>query len=115
MESKDCTASAFTTENCPIRRSLEVIGGKWKLLILFYLRIESKRYNELRRLIIGISEKMLITELKTLHKHGIIHKEVYNEIPPRVEYSLTDKGKALIPILEALYDYGEKQLSASAK
>jgi len=93
---------------CPIEYTLDVIGGKWKLLILYYLMTEKvKRYGELKRCISGITHKMLSTQLKELEKKGIILRKEYPQIPPKVEYSLTEKGATLLPILGMMYDWGE--------
>lgn len=93
--------------DCPVRKSFEVIGGKWKLLIIDCCKTETKRYGELRRLIPDISEKMLIQELKALVDVGILEKKSFGEVPPRVEYTLTQKGQKAIPIIEILRDFGK--------
>ncbi len=93
--------------DCPVRKSFEVIGGKWKLLIIDCCKTETKRYGELRRLIPDISEKMLIQELKALVEVGILNKKSYSEVPPKVEYSLTQKGQKAVPIIEMLRDFGK--------
>lgn len=98
--------------NCFFELSQMVIGGKWKPKILFYLGQEPvMRFGELRDSILGISEKMLIQQLKELVKDGVVHREVYREVPPKVEYSLTPMGKTLIPILENLYAWGRQYAS----
>jgi DNA-binding HxlR family transcriptional regulator len=89
-----------------------VIGGKWKPKILFYLgQNPVMRFGQLRDSIIGISEKMLIQQLKELVKDGVVHREVYKEVPPKVEYSLTPMGRTLIPILELLFSWGQQYAS----
>lgn len=95
-------------KDCPVRKSFEVIGGKWKLLIVDCCKTETKRYGELKKLIPDISEKMLIQELKALVEVGILDKKSYREVPPKVEYSLTRKGRKVIPIIEILRDFGEE-------
>ena len=98
--------------NCFFELSQMVIGGKWKPKILFYLgQNPVMRFGELRDSIIGISEKMLIQQLKELDADGIVHREVYKQVPPKVEYSLSPMGRTLIPILEYLFDWGEKYAS----
>lgn len=91
---------------CPVEAALEAIGGKWKGLILFHLQGEIKRFNELRRLIPGITQRMLTKQLRELEKDQIVFRKVYPEVPPKVEYSLTDFGKTLTPILQALHEWG---------
>lgn len=89
-------------EDCPIRRTFNVIGSKWRLLLIEILRDEKKRYGELKRHIPEISEKVLNEELKALVKDGFLKKKSYPEIPPKVEYSLTEKGEKILPILDAI-------------
>lgn len=89
--------------NCPIRNVLSRIGDKWSLLVLFTLEWNgSQRFKELQRNIPDISQKMLTTTLKTLEADGLVHREAFAEVPPRVEYSLTDKGKSLLPLIDNL-------------
>jgi DNA-binding HxlR family transcriptional regulator len=97
---------------CPIEHTLDIIGGKWKLLILYYLMVDRvKRYGELKRCINGITHKMLSNQLKELESTGIITRKEYPQIPPKVEYSLTPKGATLLPILGMMYDWGKENLS----
>ncbi len=91
-----------------IRSSLNVLGGKWKMLILTYLFEGEKRFGELKKLIPEVSEKMLIQSLKELEESKVINKKVYPQSPPKVEYSLSSLGKETIPILKSLYIWGEK-------
>lgn len=96
---------------CPIEYTLNVIGGKWKLLILYHLMIdEVKRYGELKKSIKGITHKMLSTQLKELENEGIIIRKEYHQIPPKVEYSLTEKGATLLPLLGIMYDWGKDNM-----
>ncbi|MDR2893052.1 MAG: helix-turn-helix transcriptional regulator [Deltaproteobacteria bacterium] len=95
---------------CPITETLEIIGGKWKLPILWHLADKKVvRYNELRRSVKGITNMMLTKCLRELEKHGLVRREQYQEIPPRVEYSLTERGGQLLPALKKLYEWGAKQ------
>lgn len=89
--------------NCPIRNVLSRIGDKWSLLVLFTLEWNgSQRFKELQRNIPDISQKMLTATLKTLEADGLVHREAFAEVPPRVEYSLADKGKSLLPLIDNL-------------
>lgn len=100
--------------NCPVRKSLEIIGGKWTLYIIHQIGKETIRYGELKRKIEGISEKMFVNELKMLVENGIVNKKSYPEIPPRVEYSLTDFGKELLPVIETLTKIGINYFSSNS-
>ena len=94
-------------EKCPVETSIDVLAGKWKILILWYLLSETKRFGELQKLIPKITQKMLIQKLRELERDEIVHREVYPVVPPKVEYSLTSYGKSLKPILKSLYLWGE--------
>ena len=99
-------------DNCPLTYALNFIGGKWRLPIIWALsKNGTMRYNELKRSIEGITNMMLTQSLKELELNGIINRQQYMEIPPRVEYSLTDNGKELIPALKALASWGKKMKS----
>ena len=91
---------------CPIVRSLEIIGGKWKIIIIFHLSGGKKRFNELRRLMPSVTQRMLTRQLRELEDHGIIKRKIYAEIPPKVEYSLTKFGGSLNPVLDVLHAWG---------
>jgi DNA-binding HxlR family transcriptional regulator len=93
-------------ENCPVTATMSVIGGKWKLLILHLIKNDITRFGKMSMMLKDISKQMLTTQLRELEHDGIIHRIIYPEIPPRVEYSLTDKGKALLPIIEMMKDWG---------
>lgn len=94
--------------NCEKELTLAVIGGKWKMLILWHLGKEgTKRFNELKRLIPGITQRMLVTQLRELESDFIVHREIYPVVPPKVEYSLTPQGESIMPILETMYDWGK--------
>jgi DNA-binding HxlR family transcriptional regulator len=97
-------------ENCPVRRTLRLLGGKWTLLILFQINNRVIRYGELKRAIPGISEKVLIQELNSLIENNLVVKKSFQEIPPKVEYSLTKKGIRTLPIAEKLATFGLENL-----
>jgi DNA-binding HxlR family transcriptional regulator len=91
---------------CPAETTLKAISGRWKLLILRELFQDIKRFGELQRSLVGITQKMLTEQLRELEADGIVHREVYPQIPPKVEYSLTDLGKSLQPIIETMHEWG---------
>jgi DNA-binding HxlR family transcriptional regulator len=93
------------TARCPIRTTLEMLGGKWKLLIIYQLSEERLRFSELKRQIPDISEKMLVQELKKLMDSGLVERVNYGEVPPRVEYYLTETGKTALPVIESMYHF----------
>ena len=101
--------------NCPVEATLDVIGGKWKVVILFWLKDRTLRFGELHRKIPGVSQRMLTQQLRELEDQGIIHREVYPVVPPRVEYSLTDYGRTLRPITELMCEWGKNHLRRSAR
>ncbi|WP_409343288.1 winged helix-turn-helix transcriptional regulator [Paenibacillus sp. MBLB4367] len=92
---------------CPVEYTLDVIGGKWKGLLLYYLIGGCKRFNELRRICPSITQRMLTLQLRELEEDGIVHREVYHEVPPKVEYSLTEFGRTLVPIILLMKEWGE--------
>lgn len=93
---------------CFFELTLDIIGGKWKPVILFYIgEHEVLRYAAIRRCIPKMTERMLTKQLRELEKDGLVHREVYKQIPPKVEYSLTDTGKSIIPILNNMRDWGK--------
>ena len=100
--------AAMTPEQCPVRATMNVIGGKWKPLILFYLKYRTMRFNEFRRMIPEATHKVLAQQLRELERAGIVSRKVYPEIPPKVEYSLSRHGHSLRPVLGALADWGLK-------
>lgn len=94
------------TDNCPVEATLELIGGKYKALILWHLSEGKLRFSELRRAIANATPKMLTQQLRELEAQKLISREVFPVVPPKVEYSLTELGKSLMPILVAMRDWG---------
>ncbi|MBN1533764.1 MAG: helix-turn-helix transcriptional regulator [Spirochaetes bacterium] len=94
--------------SCPVTSAIAVIGGKWKLIIVCRLYDGTRRFGELRKSIEGITTKMLTQQLRELERDGIVHREVFREVPPKVEYTLTKLGLSLKPVVEALSGWGER-------
>ena len=101
------------TYHCAVEAALDVIGGKWKPLILWALGDNVLRFSELQKGLPGVNSKMLTKQLRELEEDGVIRRTVYPEDPPRVEYAITDFGRTLIPILHALCDWGAEYLGVS--
>ena len=97
-------------DNCPVAATLELIGGKYKALILWHLSEKKLRFSELRKAVQNATPKMLTQQLRELETCKLIHREVYPVIPPKVEYSLTETGRSLLPILVAMRDWGAEYL-----
>ena len=97
-------------ENCPVAATLELIGGKYKALILWNLAEKKLRFSELRKTIQGATPKMLTQQLRELEAQNLIHREVFAVVPPKVEYSLTELGRSLMPILVSMRDWGSSYL-----
>jgi DNA-binding HxlR family transcriptional regulator len=95
-------------QNCPVKLTASIIGGKWKPSLLFHLEGRTRRFCELQRLIPGLTKKMLTQHLRELEHDGIVHRKVYAEVPPRVEYSLTRHGESLKPILKLMSAWGNR-------
>lgn len=121
---KELTAEEYlnrvmTTEvsdNCPMRRTLELLSGKWRTHIIYELcKKTSCRFGELKKAVPKITNTMLTNTLRDLESLGIVHREQFNKIPPHVEYSLTEKGKALLPVFTELAKWGEAHLDTSKK
>jgi DNA-binding HxlR family transcriptional regulator len=93
---------------CPVEITAGIIGGKWKPLILFYLQDQTRRFGEIQKLLPGVTKKMLTQRLRELERDGIVHRKVFAQVPPRVEYSLTRHGQSLRPILELMSGWGDK-------
>ncbi len=101
--------------HCPVEATLSILSGKWKLLIIRELLGGPKRFSQLQRAIPEITQKMLTKHLRELERDGLIHRKVYPQIPPRVEYYLTDVGESLREVLEVLHRWGESYISRMAK
>ncbi|WP_133566951.1 winged helix-turn-helix transcriptional regulator [Paenibacillus sp. BK673] len=94
-------------KTCAIARPQNMIAGKWKLTILWLVSMQTRRFNELQRLLPGISKGILTRQLRELETDGLIHREVYKEVPPKVEYSLTALGDSFMPILNSIAEWGK--------
>lgn len=92
--------------NNPVELALDLVGGKWKMPTLWRLKDKVWRYGELKKSLGRITHKMLTEQLRELESDGLVHREVYTEVPPKVEYSLTDKGRTVIPIIATLREWG---------
>ncbi len=99
--------------NCPVEATMDVIGGKWKVIIIHHLLDGTKRFSELRRLIPQVTQRMLTSQLRELESDGAVHREVYAQVPPKVEYSLTKLGKTLEPVLLVMHDWGKSFIDRS--
>lgn len=107
MNDQVSTRKSIDPKHLALQKTLDIICGKWRLYIIYQIGTEARRYGELRRMIPDVSEKVLIQELKVLVSLGVIEKKAYNEVPPRVEYSLTPKGLQVLPTLLELTSIGE--------
>ncbi|AFI30728.1 ArsR family transcriptional regulator [Bacillus sp. A053] len=94
-------------EGCPVEFTLDVIGGKWKGILFYHMIEGKKRFNEFRRICPNITQRMLTLQLRELEADGIVHREVYQQVPPKVEYSLTEFGRTLEPIVLQMKEWGE--------
>jgi DNA-binding HxlR family transcriptional regulator len=102
--------SAISNATCPVCRTAEIISGKWTLLVIRDLADGSQRFCELERSLEGISPRTLSLRLRALEEAGIVKRNTYPEVPPRVEYALTEKGEALVPLIEDMRSYGRNWL-----
>ncbi len=93
---------------CPVDLTLSVIGGRWKGLVFWNLRDGKKRFGEMKKILIGINDKMLTQVLRELEKSGVVKRKVFEVIPPKVEYSLTKEGKKLLPVMQLMSDWGDQ-------
>jgi DNA-binding HxlR family transcriptional regulator len=99
--------AAYGLTKCPVTLTSLIIGGKWKPVIIYNVSRGINRFGEMQRAMPGISKKMLTQELRDLERNGILNRKIYAEIPPRVEYSLTEQGKATLPVLQSMVDWGK--------
>src|SRR6478735_5915284 len=105
--------SAESNSSCPVCRTAEIVCGKWTLLLIRDLAEGSARFCELERSLEGISPRTLSLRLRALEEEGIVERHTYPEVPPRVEYALTEKGQALVPIIDDMRAYGEQWLAGT--
>lgn len=91
---------------CPVSTTLKVFGGKWKPLLLYFVSVDVNRFGQLQRMMPGCSKRMMTKQLRELEDDGLVHREVFAEVPPRVIYTLTDKGESLRPVFKALSEWG---------
>ena len=106
--------SAISNSKCPVCRTSEIISGKWTLLVIRDLAAGSQRFCELERSLEGISPRTLSLRLRALEEQGVVERHTYPEVPPRVEYALTEKGKALVPLIEDMRAYGRRWLAVDS-
>jgi DNA-binding HxlR family transcriptional regulator len=93
---------------CPVDLTLSVIGGRWKGLVFWNLREDPKRFGEMKKILVGINDKMLTQVLRELEQSGVVHRKVYEVVPPKVEYSLTQEGRKLLPVMQLMSEWGTK-------
>ena len=93
---------------CPVDLTLHIVGGRWKGVVIWNLRDGAKRFSELKRILVTINDKMLSQVLKELEEQGVVNRKVYAVVPPKVEYSLTEEGLKILPIMQAMSEYGQK-------
>ncbi len=110
-EEKGLSRLFSKTFNCEKELTLTIIGGKWKMLIMWHLGKEgTKRFGELKSMMPGITQRMLVSQLRELEEDQIVHRKVYPVVPPKVEYSLTEPGRSLMPILESMDEWGKNYM-----
>ena len=106
----DFDLNCFNIYLCPVSNTMDVIGGKWKPMIIFLIYKSVNRFGRLAALLEGVSKRTLTKQLRDLEGDGILSRTVFAEVPPRVEYALTEKGMTLLPVIKALYLWGESNL-----
>ena len=107
---KSIKKEKISYSDCPVTNCMKVIGGKWKPVVIFLIRKGANRFGILQRGIEGISKQMLTTQLRELENDGVLDRIVYAEVPPRVEYKITEFGKSLFPIIDAMSKWGRKTM-----
>ena len=95
------------TSRCPAEFTLAMIGGRWKIPLIFHLLSGAKRFSELSRALGGVTQKMLTQQLREMERHGLVERKIYAQVPPKVEYSLTPLGRSLQPVVDAMCRWGE--------
>ncbi|MFM8519423.1 MAG: winged helix-turn-helix transcriptional regulator [Solirubrobacterales bacterium] len=111
MSTETEIAPATSLDQCPVCRTADVVSGKWTLLVIRDLAEDSRRFCELERSLTGISPRTLSLRLRTLEGEGIVERTTFPDVPPRVTYSLTDKGRDLVPLIEQMRSYGDRWLA----
>lgn len=107
--------SAISNSTCPVCRTAEVISGKWTLLVIRDLADGASRFCELERSLEGISPRTLSLRLRALEEEGVVERHTYPEVPPRVEYALTEKGRALVPLIDDMRRYGDRWIPVAGQ
>jgi DNA-binding HxlR family transcriptional regulator len=115
MVRKDLHLRVSQPTGCPLTAALQVIGGRWSLITLYWLGQSSERFNDLRRLMPSISHKVLATTLRDLEREGMISRTVIPDVPPKVAYAITDYGRSLHPLIEAAREWGSRHLEWHAR
>ena len=115
MRKTDESSKGNKVYDCPVEAALDVLGGKWTLPIVARLAPGTQRYSELKRSLPSISERMLIKQLRRLEADGMVRRQQYPEVPPRVEYSLSEVGESLIPVLDHLGNWALRHLDSAVK
>jgi DNA-binding HxlR family transcriptional regulator len=96
----------FNPYNCPVTHTMNLIGGKWKMLIMYAVGLNCNRFSKLQRALPLISKQMLVNQLRELEQDGILERTIYPEVPPRVEYKLSERGQSLTPVIAAMQEWG---------
>jgi DNA-binding HxlR family transcriptional regulator len=105
---QETSRGAYTLDHCPVNDAMKTLEGKWKITLIYFMIEGPRRYGELKKMLPGISEKILVQKLRELEKDKIVQRKIYSESPPKVEYSLTAYGQTLRPVFEVLNAWGKK-------